>query len=48
MNATWNTAIGLTGKCNGINLLTELSPSTEAANCAAIQESPSNFKEPEG
>jgi hypothetical protein len=29
-------------------LLTELSPSWEAANCAAIQEIPSNFKEPEG
>jgi hypothetical protein len=28
-------------------LLTELSPSWEAANCAAIQEIPSNFKEPE-
>jgi hypothetical protein len=26
----------------------ELSPSWEAANCAAIQETPSNFKEPEG
>jgi hypothetical protein len=26
----------------------ELSPSWEAANCAAIQEIPSNFKEPEG
>jgi hypothetical protein len=29
-------------------LLTELSPSWEAANCAAIQEFPCNFKEPEG
>jgi hypothetical protein len=29
-------------------LLTELSPSWEAANCAAIQKIPSNFKEPEG
>jgi hypothetical protein len=29
-------------------LLTELSPSWDAANCAAIQEIPSNFKEPEG
>jgi hypothetical protein len=29
-------------------LRTELSPSCEAANCAAIQEIPSNFKEPEG
>jgi hypothetical protein len=29
-------------------LLTELSPSWEADNCAAIQEIPSNFKEPEG
>jgi hypothetical protein len=29
-------------------LLTELSPSLEAANCAVIQEIPSNFKEPEG
>jgi hypothetical protein len=29
-------------------LLTALSPSWEAANCAAIQEIPSNFKEPEG
>jgi hypothetical protein len=29
-------------------LLTELSPSWEAANCAAIQEISSNFKEPEG
>jgi hypothetical protein len=29
-------------------LLTELSPSWEAVNCAAIQEIPSNFKEPEG
>jgi hypothetical protein len=29
-------------------LLMELSPSWEAANCAAIQELPSNFKEPEG
>jgi hypothetical protein len=28
-------------------LCTELSPSWEAANCAAIQEIPSNFKEPE-
>jgi hypothetical protein len=28
-------------------LFTELSPSREAANCAAIQEIPSNFKEPE-
>jgi hypothetical protein len=28
-------------------LLTELSPSWEAANCAAIQEIPSNFKESE-
>jgi hypothetical protein len=28
-------------------LLTELSPSWEAANCAAIQEIPSNFNEPE-
>jgi hypothetical protein len=27
---------------------TELSPSWEAANCAAIQEIPSNFKEPQG
>jgi hypothetical protein len=27
--------------------VTELSPSWEAANCAAIQEIPSNFKEPE-
>jgi hypothetical protein len=31
-----------------VNLLTELSPFWEAANCAAIQEIPSNFKEPEG
>jgi hypothetical protein len=30
------------------NLLTELSPSWEAANCGAILEIPSNFKEPEG
>jgi hypothetical protein len=30
------------------NLLTELSPSWEAANCAAIQEIPSNFKKSEG
>jgi hypothetical protein len=29
-------------------LLTELRPSWEAANCAAIQEIPSNFKEPKG
>jgi hypothetical protein len=29
-------------------LLTELSPSCEAANCAAIQKIPSNFKEPKG
>jgi hypothetical protein len=29
-------------------LRTELSPSWEAANCAAIQKIPSNFKEPEG
>jgi hypothetical protein len=29
-------------------LRTELSPSWEAANCAATQETPSNFKEPEG
>jgi hypothetical protein len=29
-------------------LRTELSPSSEAANCAAIQKIPSNFKEPEG
>jgi hypothetical protein len=29
-------------------LLTKVSPSWEAANCAAIQEIPSNFKEPEG
>jgi hypothetical protein len=29
-------------------LLTDLSPSPEAANCEAIQEIPSNFKEPEG
>jgi hypothetical protein len=29
-------------------LLTELSLSWEAVNCAAIQEIPSNFKEPEG
>jgi hypothetical protein len=29
-------------------LRTELSPSWEAANCAAIQEIVSNFKEPEG
>jgi hypothetical protein len=29
-------------------LFTELSPSCETANCAAIQEIPSNFKEPEG
>jgi hypothetical protein len=29
-------------------LLTELSTFWEAANCAAIQEIPSNFKEPEG
>jgi hypothetical protein len=29
-------------------LRTELSPSREAANCATIQEIPSNFKEPEG
>jgi hypothetical protein len=29
-------------------LLTELSPSWEAAHCAVIQETPSNFKEPEG
>jgi hypothetical protein len=29
------------------NSLTELSPSWEAANCAAIQKIPSNFKEPE-
>jgi hypothetical protein len=28
-------------------LPTELNPSWEAANCAAIQEIPSNFKEPE-
>jgi hypothetical protein len=28
-------------------LLTELSPSWDAANCAATQETPSNFKEPE-
>jgi hypothetical protein len=32
----------------GTSLLTELSPSWEAANCVAIQEIPSNFKEPEG
>jgi hypothetical protein len=31
-----------------INLLTELRPFWEAANCAAIQEIPSNFKELEG
>jgi hypothetical protein len=31
-----------------IYLCTELSPSWEAANCAAIQDIPSNFKEPEG
>jgi hypothetical protein len=31
-----------------IYLLMELSPSWEAAYCAAIQEIPSNFKEPEG
>jgi hypothetical protein len=30
------------------DLLTEVSPSREAANCTAIQEIPSNFKEPEG
>jgi hypothetical protein len=35
-------------KYNITYLLTELSPSREAANCAAIQEIPSNFKEPEG
>jgi hypothetical protein len=29
-------------------LLTELRPSWEAANCVAIQEIPSNFKEPKG
>jgi hypothetical protein len=29
-------------------LHTELSPSWEAANCAATQKIPSNFKEPEG
>jgi hypothetical protein len=29
-------------------LLIELSLSWEASNCAAIQEIPSNFKEPEG
>jgi hypothetical protein len=29
-------------------LCTELSPSWETANCAATQETPSNFKEPEG
>jgi hypothetical protein len=29
-------------------LLTELSPSWEAANCAAIQKIPRNFKEPGG
>jgi hypothetical protein len=29
-------------------LLTELSPSREAANCTTIQEIPSNFTEPEG
>jgi hypothetical protein len=29
-------------------LRTEMSPSWEAANCAAIQEIPSNFKEPKG
>jgi hypothetical protein len=29
-------------------LLTELSPTSEAVNCAVIQEIPSNFKEPEG
>jgi hypothetical protein len=29
-------------------LLTELSPSWEAANCGAIQDIPNNFKEPEG
>jgi hypothetical protein len=31
-----------------IYLLMELSPSWEAANCAAIQKIPSNLKEPEG
>jgi hypothetical protein len=31
-----------------MTILTELSPSWDAANCAAIQEIPSNFKEPEG
>jgi hypothetical protein len=29
-------------------LLTELSPSWEAANCAVIQEIPNNFMKPEG
>jgi hypothetical protein len=33
---------------DGLYLLTELSPSWEAANCAAIQETPCNFKESEG
>jgi hypothetical protein len=44
--------VGATGKTERYNLLTylctELSPSWKAANCAAIQEIPSNFKEPEG
>jgi hypothetical protein len=30
------------------HLLTELSPSEEAANCAATPEAPSNFKESKG
>jgi hypothetical protein len=34
--------------CIHTYLRTELSPSWEAANCAAIQNIPSNFKEPEG
>jgi hypothetical protein len=34
--------------CVSTYLLTELSPPWGAANCAAIQEIPSNFKEPEG
>jgi hypothetical protein len=34
----------LFAKCYLTYLLTELSPSWEAANCAAIQEIPSNFK----
>jgi hypothetical protein len=33
-------------KPTSTNLFTELSPSWEAANCAAIQGIPSNFKEP--